>query len=164
MPMSVIALGANLPGRFASPAEAVEAGLKAISNDEIRLVARSRLYRSSAWPDPGEPEFVNAAALVETELSPSALLARLHTIEDDFGRARLRPNAPRPLDLDIVDYDGRVSESGDTPMLPHPRMSERAFVLLPMAEIAPGWRHPMTGLRLSDLIARLPKNSAAVAL
>ena len=55
MPMSVIALGANLPGRFASPAEAVEAGLKAISNDEIRLVARSRLYRSSAWPDPGEP-------------------------------------------------------------------------------------------------------------
>jgi 2-amino-4-hydroxy-6-hydroxymethyldihydropteridine diphosphokinase len=161
---SIIALGANLPGRFASPADSLEAALSAVAGDGARLIARSRLYRSPAWPDPADPEFVNAAGLFETTLSPSALLIGLHGIEAAFGRTRLRPNAPRPLDLDIVDYAGLVSAPGETPVLPHPRLHERAFVLLPMAEIVPDWRHPVTGRSIGDLIASLPDRAAATPL
>jgi 2-amino-4-hydroxy-6-hydroxymethyldihydropteridine diphosphokinase len=162
--VSYIALGANLRGRFASPADAVEAAIKALQAPEITLLSRSRLYRSAAWPDPSDPEFVNAVISVMTDLDASQLLARLHALEAEFGRERRKPNAPRPLDLDIVDYAGRVSEPGEAPVLPHPRMTDRAFVLLPLAEIAPDWRHPVTGAAIAELIRALPDPHAAVPL
>ena len=162
--MSFIALGANLPGRFLSPADAVEAAIGALQTAEITLLSRSRLYRSAAWPDPLDPEFVNAVISVMTDLDASSLLARLHALETEFGRERRKPNAPRPLDLDIVDYAGRVSAPGETPILPHPRMTDRAFVLLPLAEIAPAWRHPVTGAVIADLVSALPDRDAAVPL
>jgi len=154
--VSFIALGANLAGRFASPAEAVEAAIRALQATETKVVSRSRLYRSAAWPDPSDPEFVNAVISVMTDLDASALLARLHALEAEFGRERRHANAPRTLDLDIVDYAGRVSAPGETPILPHPRMGARAFVLLPLAEIAPDWRHPVTGMAITDLVRALP--------
>ena len=164
MAVSYIALGANLPGRFASPAEAVEAAIRALQVPGITLVSRSRLYRSAAWPDPSDPEFVNAVISVMTDLDASALLARLHALEAEFGRERRRTNAPRTLDLDIVDHAGRVSAAGETPILPHPRMGARAFVLLPLAEIAPDWRHPVSGQPIGDLVRALPDPRAAVPL
>jgi len=162
--VSFVALGANLPGRFASPADAVEAATERLQTPEITLLSRSRLYRSAAWPDPSDPEFVNAVISVMTDLDASALLARLHALETEFGRERRKPNAPRPLDLDIVDHAGLVSKPGETPILPHPRMTDRAFVLLPLAEIAPDWRHPVTGAAIADLIRALPDPHAAVPL
>ena len=164
MALSFIALGSNVAGRFASPADAVEAAIRAIQCAEIIQISRSRLYRSPAWPDPADPEFVNAMISVETSLAPDALLSRLHSIEVEFGRERREVNAPRTLDLDIVDYAGRISTPGESPMLPHPRLSDRAFVLLPLAEIAPDWRHPVTGTRIADLIRALPDPQAAVPL
>jgi 2-amino-4-hydroxy-6-hydroxymethyldihydropteridine diphosphokinase len=115
---------------------------------------RSGFYRSDAWPDPNDPAFVNAVAAVETELAPAALLAVLHKLEAAFGRRRSAPNAPRTLDLDLLDYHGRVEEG--PPMLPHPRMDTRVFVLFPLREIAPLWRHPVSGQTVSELIAQLP--------
>ena len=164
MAVSFIALGANLPGRFASPADSVEAAIRALQVPEITLISRSRLYRSAAWPDPSDPEFVNAVISVMTDLDASGLLARLHALEAEFGRERRHANAPRTLDLDIVDYAGRISAPGETPVLPHPRMADRAFVLLPLAEIAPDWRHPVTGTAIADLIRALPDPRAAVPL
>ncbi len=164
MPVSLIALGSNVAGRFASPGAAVEAAVVSIQTIEIRIISRSRLYRSAAWPDPADPEFVNAMMSVETSLAPDALLARLHVVEAAFGRVRRQANAPRTLDLDIVDYAGRVSAPGDSPILPHPRLSDRAFVLLPLAEIAPNWRHPVTGTPIADLVRALPDPQAAVPL
>ncbi len=164
MAVSFIALGANLPGRFLNPADAVDAAIGAVQAPGIMLLSRSRLYRSAAWPDPSDPEFVNAVISVMTDLDASALLARLHALEAEFGRERRHANAPRVLDLDIVDHAGRVSAPGETPILPHPRMADRAFVLLPLAEIAPGWRHPVTGRAITDLIRALPNPHAAVPL
>lgn len=162
--MSFIALGANLAGRFASPADSVEAAIRSLQGIEITLISRSRLYRSAAWPDPSDPEFVNAVISVMTDLDASTLLARLHALEAEFGRERRHANAPRTLDLDIVDYAGRVSVPGETPILPHPRLAGRAFVLLPLAEIAPDWRHPATGAAIADLVRALPDPFAAVPL
>jgi 2-amino-4-hydroxy-6-hydroxymethyldihydropteridine diphosphokinase len=162
--LSFIALGSNVAGRFMSPAEAVEAAMLAIQCTEIIMICRSRLYRSAAWPDPADPEFVNAMISVETSLAPDALLARLHGVEAEFGRVRRQVNAPRTLDLDIVDYAGRISGPGESPVLPHPRLADRAFVLLPLAEIVPDWRHPVTGAPIAELVRALPGPRAAVPL
>lgn len=138
--------------------------MAALDGGGIRVAARSPLYRSTAWPDPSDPEFVNAAVRVETALPPGALLARLHGIEAEFGRERRHANAPRTLDLDIVDYDGLVSVDGETPVLPHPRLADRAFVLLPLMDVAPGWRHPATGAAIQDLVEALPRPSGTERL
>lgn len=135
-----------------------------LEDSDIKVVGRSRLYRSQAWPDPADPEFVNAVIAVETELEPGALLDRLHALEATFGRERREPNAPRTLDLDIVDYGGRVSSPGDRPILPHPRMGDRAFVLLPLADVAPKWRHPVSGLSIGELIRGLLDPKSATPL
>jgi 2-amino-4-hydroxy-6-hydroxymethyldihydropteridine diphosphokinase len=162
--LSFIALGSNVAGRFANPAEAVETAMRILQATEITPISRSHLYRSAAWPDPADPEFINAMMSVETSLAPGALLARLHAVEAEFGRERRQVNAPRTLDLDIVDFAGRVSAPGDSPILPHPRLADRAFVLLPLAEIAPAWRHPVTDVAIGDLIRALPEPHAAVPL
>jgi 2-amino-4-hydroxy-6-hydroxymethyldihydropteridine diphosphokinase len=159
-----IALGSNLAGRFSSPKAAIEAAIATLESVDIQVVTRSQLYRSTAWPDPSDPEFVNAVISVETSLPPSALLARLHEIEAAFGRERRHTNAPRTLDLDIVDYGGMVSAPGETPILPHPRLTDRTFVLLPLMDVAPSWRHPATGLTIRQLVAALPKPAGATPL
>jgi len=151
--MIVIALGANLPSRAGAPRETLLAALDALTAFGVRVTAVSPFYASKAWPDPGDPAFVNAVAIVETELSPHALMTRLHEVETSFGRKRSTKNAPRPLDLDLIDYDGRV-ENGP-PVLPHPRMHDRAFVLAPLADVAPGWRHPISGRSVGLLLAAL---------
>jgi 2-amino-4-hydroxy-6-hydroxymethyldihydropteridine diphosphokinase len=160
--MIVIALGANLPSSAGMPRETIRAALDHLSESGVRIVSVSPFYATQAWPDPNDPTFVNAVALVETELSPSALMTKLHDIETWFGRKRSAKNAPRTLDLDLVDYDGRV-ENGP-PMLPHPRLRDRAFVLAPLQDIAPDWHHPVSGETVGQLIAALPGGTAVTRL
>lgn len=164
MVFAFIALGSNLAGRFSSPKAAIEAAIEALKSFDIQVVTSSCLYHSVAWPDPSDPEFSNAVVSIETGLPASALLARLHEIEATFGRERRHVNAPRTLDLDIVDYGGTVSAPGETPILPHPRLADRAFVLLPLMDIAPDWRHPVTGQTIGELVAALPDPSGATPL
>jgi 2-amino-4-hydroxy-6-hydroxymethyldihydropteridine diphosphokinase len=153
-----IALGANLPSGDLTPRQTLAAALAALADDrEIAVAARSSDWSSPAWPDPADPAYVNAVAQLETALSPRALLDRLHAVEAAFGRKRTVRNAPRPLDLDLVDFRGCVDADAQGLEIPHPRARERAFVLLPLAEIAPDWTHPQSGEGIAALIAALSK-------
>jgi 2-amino-4-hydroxy-6-hydroxymethyldihydropteridine diphosphokinase len=158
----LIALGANLPTeRFGPPRAALEAALSEMSRRGVRVLARSRWWESAPVPPSDQPWFVNGVAEVATPLEPEALLALLHEVEASFGRVRREVNAPRTLDLDLLAYGDLVrGEEGPPPTLPHPRMASRAFVILPLAEIRPHWRHPVLGLTAADLARALPKEQA----
>ncbi len=157
MTIALVGLGANLPGRFAAPpAATLEAAIAALALlPGLRLAARSGLWESAAWPDPSGPRYVNAVAAMEGEAEPAALLCALHALEGEEGRVRGAANAARPLDLDLLAIGSLVRASPD-PLLPHPRLHQRAFVLAPLAEILPGWRHPVLGTTAVALLAALP--------
>ncbi len=148
MALAFIGLGANL----GDPREQVRAALAALGVlPATRLLRRSSLYLTAPVGHAAQPDFVNAVAMVETSLAPRALLEALLDIERRFGRARSFANAPRTLDLDLLLYDAlRVHEPGLE--IPHPRMHERAFVLRPLAEIAPDTEIPGRGA-LAPLLA-----------
>ena len=162
--MILVGLGANLPSEFGPPQATLAAALDALAAEDLRILARSRWYRSAPVPPSGQPWFVNGVAAVATGLDPGALLALLHRVEARFGRVRGARNAARTLDLDLLAYDERVTDGPDGPVLPHPRLHERGFVLLPLAELAPAWRHPASGRSLAALIAALPPGTEAMPL
>ncbi|WP_417487208.1 2-amino-4-hydroxy-6-hydroxymethyldihydropteridine diphosphokinase [Maricaulis sp.] len=152
-----IALGANLPLGDWSPRETLDRARFALEEAGFKIVAASSDWHSPAWPDPSEPPYVNAVTEITSDQPARAILDTLHAIESAFGRARTVRNAPRPLDLDLIDCRGERIEAADGLTVPHPRAVERAFVLLPLAEIAPAWTDPVSGLAIADLIAALPQ-------
>lgn len=150
-----IAFGSNKVLGSLNPQQIVARALAEMAAHSIAVTAQSRLWQSPAWPDPSDPPYVNGVVRVSTTFTPKALLALLHDIEACFGRERRVVNAPRTLDLDIIDYEGRISAPGETPILPHPRATQRAFVLLPLRDIAPDWTDPASGEGIDALISGL---------
>jgi pantoate--beta-alanine ligase len=160
MPQALLALGSNLGDRAATLDRAVEL---------LRQVAGIAVLRVSRWheTDPvggpaGQSAYLNGAALVETSLDPHALLGELQRIETDLGRIRTQRWGPRTIDLDLLLYDAMVLNTASL-TIPHPRMTERRFALLPAAEIAPDTLHPVSGHSLRDLCARVERAPATVA-
>jgi 2-amino-4-hydroxy-6-hydroxymethyldihydropteridine diphosphokinase len=154
----LIGFGANLPAPgFATPRATLEAALLELERRGVRVLARSSWWESAPVPLSEQPWYVNGVVAVETELEPEPLLRLLQGVETAFGRRRRVRNEARVLDLDLLAYRDRVRAGPEPPILPHPRLAERAFVLLPLAEILPNWRHPATGEMLATLIRRLPE-------
>ncbi len=148
----VIAMGSSLRGDYASSTALLDAAVARLRPAGLNVTARSGWWRSAAWPDPSQPDYLNGVVLVETRLSPGEVLASILALEAAFGRKRGLANAPRTLDLDLIAHGRQVLEGPDL-VLPHPRAHERLFVMGPLAEIAPDWRHPVLGRTASDLAA-----------
>jgi 2-amino-4-hydroxy-6-hydroxymethyldihydropteridine diphosphokinase len=154
--MILIAFGANLPGPDnSSPQETCRRALIAIGEiPGLTIAATSPLYASAPVPVSDQPAYINGVVRAEGDIDPAVLLARLLAIESRFGRRRSGLNAARSLDLDIIAMDGLVRAEPD-PVLPHPRAHERAFVLAPLADVAPDWRHPVLGRTAAEILAEL---------
>lgn len=160
--MILIGIGSNLPSPTHGPPQSVcEAALVALQRGGITLRQRSQWYESAPVPVSDQPWYVNGVVEVDTPLAPSQLLSLLHHIEADFGRVRSAVNAARVLDLDLLAYGNRVMDGEEGVFLPHPRMTDRAFVIRPLAEIAPAWRHPVTGKPIGTLISALRGDQTA---
>ncbi|POZ61453.1 2-amino-4-hydroxy-6-hydroxymethyldihydropteridine diphosphokinase [Chromobacterium alticapitis] len=141
MTLAYVALGSNLE----QPDQQVRAALAALGHlPGSALLRHSSLYRTAPVGYADQPDFINAVAALDTALPPAELLAELFAIEQRFGRERSFRNAPRVLDLDLLYYDGVISD-GPELILPHPRMRDRAFVMVPLAEIAGGKTLPGVG-------------------
>jgi 2-amino-4-hydroxy-6-hydroxymethyldihydropteridine diphosphokinase len=160
--MILVAIGANLPGPDgAPPVETCRAAARALATlPGSRLEAISRWYETEPVPPSGQPNYVNGVARLarspNAAIGPEELLAALQAIEVRFGRKRAEPNAARTLDLDLIDMDGLVRSAPD-PILPHPRAHLRAFVLLPLLDVAPDWVHPGNGRMGRELLAGLDR-------
>lgn len=152
-----IGLGANLPSRFGAPRETLEAAVLHLARSGLILIARSRWYESAPVPISDQPWFVNGVISAHTSEDVRSVLDTLHEIEEEFGRVRRERWEARVLDLDLVAYGTMAFEEGGEAgaRVPHPRMHERRFVLEPMREIAPDWRHPVLGRTISELLETL---------
>lgn len=144
---SAIALGSNM----GDPQEILEASLETLAQTPgIILEAKSSWYTTKAIGPP-QPDYLNGCAILKVQLFPQALLETLLTIEQKFGRVRQERWGPRTLDLDLLLYDDIIVDQPNL-QIPHPRMSERAFVLVPLAEIAPDWIEPVSQRVIQDLL------------
>jgi 2-amino-4-hydroxy-6-hydroxymethyldihydropteridine diphosphokinase len=144
-----IALGSNRRSRYGSPAATLRAAVERLG--DVRVLST---IRATPALGPAGRGFANAVALIESDLFPDALLAELKALERAFGRRAGRRWGPRVLDLDIILWT-EGAWGGPGPILPHPEFRRRAFVLQPLAEIAPGWRDPLSGATVRQLLARL---------
>lgn len=148
----LIAIGANLPHLRLSARQTCEQAVQALKNlPELEVEAVSRWYESAPVPPSGQPPYVNGVVRCRTTLAPLALLDALQGVETQLGRVRSVPNAARTLDLDIISIDN-IQTNIDRLILPHPRATQRAFVLYPLRDVAPEWKDPVTGKGLDALL------------
>jgi 2-amino-4-hydroxy-6-hydroxymethyldihydropteridine diphosphokinase len=172
----IVALGGNLPLDGRSPAETLRAAVATLSDRGVEVTARSHLYRTPAFPPGSGPDFANAVVQVRTASSAETVLTLLHEIEAAFGRVRDQRWGPRSLDLDLIALgdvilpdadthaewralppDAQGSRVPDRLILPHPRVQDRAFVLIPLSDAVPDWHHPVTGQSVAEMVAALPE-------
>jgi 2-amino-4-hydroxy-6-hydroxymethyldihydropteridine diphosphokinase len=160
--MILIAVGANLQSRNGSPplATCVAATEALRGLPGLRVQAVSRWYATAAVPASDQPDYVNGVVRLAGDAEPAWLLASLQRIEAQAGRVRSVANAARSLDLDIIAIGDLVRDAPD-PILPHPRAHQRAFVLRPLIDVAPEWRHPVLGRSAAELLAGLTDQAVA---
>lgn len=150
-----VGLGTNLtPDGYATPQAGCEAAVKMLGDLGVTVIKMSKWYESAPVPPSDQPWYLNAVAAAITSFDATETLAILHRVEACFGRVRSVRNAARVLDLDLLDFGGQIHDQAEL-SLPHPRMHDRAFVLLPLRDLVDDWTHPQTGQSLDTLIANL---------
>ena len=173
--LTIVALGANVTSAVGKPGETLQIALKLINQKEVGVIRVSSWWRTPAFPAESGDDFVNAAAILQSDLPPADILSQLHEVEAELGRVRQKRWEPRSCDLDLIAYGDQIAPDRaeverlmalgltaidqpppDQMILPHPRMHERGFVLAPMAEVAPDWRHPILGKTTVEMLAALP--------
>jgi len=148
-----LAIGSNLGNKISN----IEITKFELEKYKIKILKSSSNYLSESWPDASMPNYVNIVVKIETSLKPLELLKTCNLIELKLGRVRLKKNAPRTCDIDIIDYDKKIlKEKKNKLTLPHPRINERNFVLLPLYEVDKSWKHPKSQINIVNLINSLP--------
>ena len=173
---ALIALGGNLGSTHGRPEEILRRALEALAAPDIKITAVSRFFRTPCFPPGAGPDFVNAAAVILTHLTPDVLLERLHAVEAELGRVRNNRWEARVVDLDLLAMGDRVlpdaatldhwitlplevqtQRAPDRLILPHPRIQDRGFVLVPLADVAPEWHHPTLDQTVTEMLEALPE-------
>lgn len=181
----LIALGANLPNGDADPIETLRQSLAELDRRGLAVERVSRFYRTPCFPAGAGPDYVNAAARLRAPrgMGPAEVLAVLHGVEAAHGRARVQRWGMRTLDLDLIAMgqvvlpdpdtaaewralpaDQQIARTPDRLILPHPRLQDRAFVLVPLADVAPRWRHPGTARTVAQMLRALPAGDRAAVV
>ena len=151
--LAYLAIGSNLGNKINN----IEITKFELEKYKIKILKFSSNYISESWPDATMPNYVNIIIKIKTNLAPLELLKICNLIELKLGRVRLKKNAPRTCDIDIIDYDKKIlKEKKNKLILPHPRMNERNFVLLPLFEVDKSWKHPKSKINIVNLIDSLP--------
>ncbi len=176
---AIVALGANLNSPVGPPVQSLKHAIEMLRAD-VKVKKLSRFYQTPCFPEGAGPDYVNAVMTLETSLCPADLLALFHRIEAHLGRVRKTRWAGRSLDLDLIAYESRILpnqqtvkkwidldpekqrvETPDQLLLPHPRLHERAFVLVPLCEVWPDWVHPALGKTAQQLLDEIPPREIA---
>ena len=148
-----LAIGSNLGNKINN----IEVTKFELEQYKIKILKSSSNYMSESWPDNSMPNYINIIIKIKTSLAPLELLKVCNLIESKLGRIRIKKNSPRTCDIDIIDYNNEILRSqNDKLILPHPRMSKRNFVLLPLFEIDKSWKHPKSKINIVKLINSLP--------
>ena len=150
---SYLAIGSNLGNKIAN----IHIAMSELEKNKIKIKKISSHYLSKSWPNPLMPSFINIVIKIETVLTPLELLKICNFIELKLGRTRSKKNDPRTCDIDIIDYDKKILNIRSNKLIiPHPEMTKRNFVLLPLFEIDRGWKHPESKISIVNLINSLP--------
>ncbi|WP_308442457.1 2-amino-4-hydroxy-6-hydroxymethyldihydropteridine diphosphokinase [Aliiroseovarius zhejiangensis] len=174
-PKVLVSLGSNATSSLRESATIIHDAVEQLAALGLRITRKSRYYSTPCFPAGAGPDFVNAVVGIDSDLPPADILAVLHEVEEAFGRERPSRWAPRTLDLDLLACGDQIlpdifilkrwmtlplaeqmKQAPDQLILPHPRLHERAFVLIPLADVAPQWRHPITQMVVKQMVDELP--------
>ena len=156
--MIFLGLGSNLSSKFGDRFTNINLAISFLEGYGIKVIKKSNFYETPSYPNKENPKFINAVILVETTLPPVDLMSVLLFIEEKLGRKRDKKNDPRTCDIDIIDYNSQILNlkfNNSELTLPHNDLSKRNFILFPLQEISPNWKHPKTKEFISDLLQKL---------
>ena len=159
--MIIIGIGSNLSSSFGDKFKNIQLAISFLQNNGIKIIKKSSFYETPSYPDINNPKFINIVVSIETEFNPKELMSVLISIEEKLERKRHKKNEPRTCDLDIIDYKGIIKNFNSSNIyltLPHKELTSRNFVLFPLKEIYPSWKHPKTNENIDDLIYNLSKD------
>ena len=156
--MIFLGLGSNLPSKYGDKFANINLAISSLESYGVKIIKRSSFYKTPSYPDRKKPKFINVVILVRTNLPPVDLMSLLVFIEKKLERKRIKKNDPRTCDIDIIDYNSQILNLKYNNLdlkLPHKELASRNFVLFPLQEISPMWKHPKTKETISNLIQKL---------